>query len=431
MKLPIRDIRLDCGTQSRASLNQDTINQYAEDMTEGAVFPPPVVFYDGEKYILSVGFHRVHAALQAGFQDMECEVRNGTLRDAILFSIKSNADHGLPRTNADKKHAVKMAFQQLMEDGRNIRDVDDVSHTEVAKMAAVHRQYVLSVRGDIEKELLGDVRIGQPNTITPKSKQTSGEDTQRLKDELARLRAEKEALAERERMEVQSRVKAEGELMSIRNQYEHLLESARKEQSKKVEYITPPDVEDELETLRLENSRIAAALEEAKKNLDEALQNPLTIEVEKEVFVTPPEVTERLRELETDLSIAKERAERLDQKIKEAKDAGRDYESLLQKKMDLHKSIDELLKKNDLAEQERKWALVVVNSAREIRETLNRHKGIIEEALRKGVPAWANANSIRECAERCYEIGDLLSKVVETVDIPTGEEGEYERCKLS
>jgi hypothetical protein len=189
-------------------------------------------------------------------------------------------------------------------------------------------------------------------------------------------------------------------------------------------------VKGQLDSEKGEKSRITKALEEAKKNLDEALQNPLTIEVEKEVFVTPPEVTERLRELETDLSIAKERAERLDQKIQEAKDAGRDYESLLQKKMDLHKSIDELLKKNDLAEQERKWALVVVNSAREIRETLNRHKGIIEEASRKGVPAWANANSIRECAERCYEIGDLLSKVVETVDIPTGEEGEYERCKL-
>lgn len=190
------------------------------------------------------------------------------------------------------------------------------------------------------------------------------------------------------------------------------------------------EIKKQLDSEKGEKSRITKALEEAKKNLDEALQNPLTIEVEKEVFVTPPEVTERLRELETDLSIAKERAERLDQKIQEAKDAGRDYESLLQKKMDLHKSIDELLKKNDLAEQERKWALVVVNSAREIRETLNRHKGIIKEASRKGVPAWANANSIRECAERCYEIGDLLSKVVETVDIPTGEEGEYERCKL-
>ncbi len=91
------------------------------------------------------------------------------------------------RTNADKKHAVRMAFQQLMEDGRNIRDVDDVSHTEVARMAAVHRQYVSSVRGDIERELLGDVRIGQPPTITPKSKQTSSDDTQRLKDELSSM----------------------------------------------------------------------------------------------------------------------------------------------------------------------------------------------------------------------------------------------------
>jgi len=174
MKLPIRDIRLDCGTQSRASLNQDTINQYAEDMTEGAVFPPPVVFYDGEKYILSVGFHRVHAALQAGYSDMECEVKPGTLRDARLFSIKSNADHGLPRTNADKKHAVKMAFQQLMEDGRNIRDVDDVSHTEVAKMAAVSINFVKSIRLDICVYLSVEVNGLTPPTIPPKSKGTSG-----------------------------------------------------------------------------------------------------------------------------------------------------------------------------------------------------------------------------------------------------------------
>jgi hypothetical protein len=74
-----------------------------------------------------------------------------------------------------------MAFQQLMEDGRNIRDVDKVSHKEVADMAAVHRQYVSSVRGDIEKELLGDVRIGQPPTIPPKSKETSGDEAEKLK----------------------------------------------------------------------------------------------------------------------------------------------------------------------------------------------------------------------------------------------------------
>jgi hypothetical protein len=308
MKLPIRDIRLDCGTQSRASLNQDTISQYSEDMTEGSVFPPPVVYHDGEKYILSVGFHRVHAALQAGFQDMECEVRKGTRRDAILFSIKSNADHGLPRTNADKKHAVKMAFQQLMEDGRNIRDVDDVSHTEVAKMAAVVHTFVLRNRETIVSEMLGDCLLNTPPTIPPKSKEKSSDGSVFVLDNGVRvpteqagrvireLQTEMKAIAERERMEVQSRVKAEGELLSIRNQYEHLLESARKEQSKKTEYITPPDVEDELEALRLENSRIAAALEEAKR-----AQSPVALPepkvVEKEVFVTPPAVEAELKRL--------------------------------------------------------------------------------------------------------------------------------------
>lgn len=308
MKLPIRDIRLDCGTQSRASLNQDTISQYSEDMTEGSVFPPPVVYHDGEKYILSVGFHRVHAALQAGFQDMECEVRKGTRRDAILFSIKSNADHGLPRTNADKKHAVKMAFQQLMEDGRNIRDVDDVSHTEVAKMAAVVHTFVLRNRETIVSEMLGDCLLNTPPTIPPKSKEKSSDGSVFVLDNGVRvpteqagrvireLQTEMKAIAERERMEVQSRVKAEGELLSIRNQYEHLLESARKGQSKKVEYITPPDVEDELESLRLENSRIAAALEEAKRvQAPVALPEPKV--VEKEVFVTPPEVEAELKRL--------------------------------------------------------------------------------------------------------------------------------------
>ena len=91
------------------------------------------------------------------------------------------------RTNADKKHAVKMAFQQLMEDGRNIRDVDDVSHTEVAKMAAVSVMTVTRHRDTIILELLGEITKLTPPTIPPKSKQTSTEDTQRLKDELASM----------------------------------------------------------------------------------------------------------------------------------------------------------------------------------------------------------------------------------------------------
>ncbi|NCC85469.1 MAG: hypothetical protein EOM03_15275 [Clostridia bacterium] len=311
MNLPIVGIRLDCGTQSRASLNQDTINQYAEDMTEGAVFPPPVVFYNGEDHILSVGFHRVHAALQAGYSEMECEVRNGTLRDAILFSIKSNADHGLPRTNADKKHAVKMAFQQLMEDGRNIRDVDDVSHTEVARMAAVHHTFIMKIRVDIADELLGKCDNHTTPTIQPKSKGKSYSGTMILLDDMGqtripienageviqRLKAEKEALAEKQRHEIEARARAEGDLISVKNQLEFLRNKAKAErpEPERVEVI-PPDIEDELQSLRLENSRIAAALEEAKKP-----QAPVTMPepkvVEKEVFVTPPAVENELKRL--------------------------------------------------------------------------------------------------------------------------------------
>ncbi len=72
----------------------------------------------------------------------------------------------------------------------------------------------------------------------------------------------------------------------------------------------------QLDSEKGEKSRITKALEEAKKNLDEALQNPLTIEVEKEVFVTPPEVIERqlAHEDENRVRAAYNRSEYLDQR---------------------------------------------------------------------------------------------------------------------
>jgi len=109
------------------------------------------------------------------------------LHSPTIKSTSAAEEMEAKRTNADKKHAVKMAFQQLMEDGRNIRDVDDVSHTEVAKMAAVSVMTVTRHRDTIILELLGEITKLTPPTIPPKSKQTSTEDTQRLKDELASM----------------------------------------------------------------------------------------------------------------------------------------------------------------------------------------------------------------------------------------------------
>lgn len=99
-------IRTDGGTQPRAAIDTQLVETYAEDMAAGAEFPPLVVFFDGVAHWLADGFHRFFAAKGCGLAEFNCDLRQGTLRDAILFSVSANAAHGLRRTNEDKRRAV-------------------------------------------------------------------------------------------------------------------------------------------------------------------------------------------------------------------------------------------------------------------------------------------------------------------------------------
>lgn len=99
-------IRTDGGTQSRDGLSAATVQEYAEAMQAGKRFPALVVVYDGTEYWLADGFHRHAAAVSAGIDLIECEVQQGTVRDAILYSVGANNNHGLPRTPEDKRRAV-------------------------------------------------------------------------------------------------------------------------------------------------------------------------------------------------------------------------------------------------------------------------------------------------------------------------------------
>lgn len=101
----------DGGTQSRVALNEQAVADYAEALSNGDALPPIVVFHDGSAYWLADGFHRVMAATRAGMEWLPAEVRKGTKRDAVLYSVGANATHGLPRTNADKRHAVTLLLQ--------------------------------------------------------------------------------------------------------------------------------------------------------------------------------------------------------------------------------------------------------------------------------------------------------------------------------
>jgi hypothetical protein len=105
--LPLSAIRVDEQAQPRAALQEDRITEYAEDMKRRDRFPPLVVFEDAEGvFWLADGFHRYHAAIEAKWETIQCEVRSGGLREAILCGCGANAAHGLRRTNEDKRQAV-------------------------------------------------------------------------------------------------------------------------------------------------------------------------------------------------------------------------------------------------------------------------------------------------------------------------------------
>ena len=106
VKIPLADIRRDGGTQPRVAINTNVVQEYASDLKEGASFPPVLLFFDGHDYWMSDGFHRLEAALSLGWTEIGAEIREGTRRDAILYSVSANATHGLRRTNADKRQAV-------------------------------------------------------------------------------------------------------------------------------------------------------------------------------------------------------------------------------------------------------------------------------------------------------------------------------------
>ena len=93
--------------QQRVQLNENVISEYFEEIQAGAQFPPLVVFGDGQNLILADGRHRYEAYKLAGTNDIPVDILNGTERDAILYAVGANADHGLRRTNADKRCAVE------------------------------------------------------------------------------------------------------------------------------------------------------------------------------------------------------------------------------------------------------------------------------------------------------------------------------------
>lgn len=147
--IKISDIRLDGGTQMRAGLDEATVKEYAADfLTHHAWgdFPPVVLFFDGTEYWAGDGFHRIEAYKRAvagsnPHEVVHADVRAGTRRDAILFAAQANANHGLRRSQADKRRSV----ETLLRD----EEWQQWSDREIARRCNVSADLVGTVRKEL------------------------------------------------------------------------------------------------------------------------------------------------------------------------------------------------------------------------------------------------------------------------------------------
>ncbi|MBB3148771.1 hypothetical protein FHS21_005219 [Phyllobacterium trifolii] len=152
-------LQIDPELQMReAGIDVGIVAEYAEAMSNGAQFPPIIVFSDGTHYWPGDGFHRIEANMKLGLATISAEIREGGKRDAILLAVGANANHGMRRTAADRKRSVLA----MLRDPEWTRWSD----REIGKRCAVDGKTVAKIRKDITS-----AEIPQMRTFTRNGKE--------------------------------------------------------------------------------------------------------------------------------------------------------------------------------------------------------------------------------------------------------------------
>jgi hypothetical protein len=175
MNIGLNKIRIDGGTQSRVRIDENVVAQYADEMLNGDQFPPVVLFHDGVDYWLADGFHRYFANKRINAPGISAEVKEGTVRDAILHGIKANNKHGLRPTNEDKRKGVMTMLKDI--------EWQDYSNRDIAEICGVSHTLVNAMRKELEEgkptgnssTVKVNSRIAKPPTTDPAVEFNEGE----------------------------------------------------------------------------------------------------------------------------------------------------------------------------------------------------------------------------------------------------------------
>jgi hypothetical protein len=138
-KIQLADIDAAAGTQIRECVDYWVVQDYVSAMKEGDQFPPVVLFYDGTTYYIGDGFHRYHASKNCDFIDIDADVRQGSIQDAIWFALGANRKNGQRLSSDDKRKAIRLALEKFPEK----------SQSEICEQIGCSQSYVAYVKKDV------------------------------------------------------------------------------------------------------------------------------------------------------------------------------------------------------------------------------------------------------------------------------------------
>ncbi|WP_422932224.1 ParB N-terminal domain-containing protein [Singulisphaera sp. PoT] len=138
-RIQLRSILMDEYTQVRVSHDEGARADYADAYRSGEQLPRPVVFQDAAGRLrMADGHHRARAALDAGLSELDCDVRQGEARDAMIYAIRANGRNGLRWSTADKRRVINL----LLDDP----EFEECSDRAIARLAGVDNKTVAAVR---------------------------------------------------------------------------------------------------------------------------------------------------------------------------------------------------------------------------------------------------------------------------------------------
>jgi hypothetical protein len=172
LQLPLDKIKADGATRTRAFTDEHTAEKYAKALKSGRVgkkkWENIDVFWDGATYWLGDGFTRLRAHYLAERATILCNISEGGQREALLFGLEANHEHGKQLSAADHRYAVTLLLTDSEWAGWSDRELARRAYGDDSGGAC---QTVAEIRGQLSA-LKAQIDQGVPAAAAESPKRT-------------------------------------------------------------------------------------------------------------------------------------------------------------------------------------------------------------------------------------------------------------------